>query len=49
MLIKKNSRHYAKRQFTFFKNQMDIKWFNVNFDDFNKTINKVEEYIKNNS
>ena len=47
--IKKNSRHYAKRQFTFFKNQMDIKWFNVDFNNFNNTINEVEEYIKNNS
>ena len=48
-LIKKNSRHYAKRQFTFFKNQMDIKWFNVDFNNFDNTIKEVEEYIKNNS
>ena len=27
-LIKKNSRNYAKRQFTYFKHQMDVKWFN---------------------
>ena len=28
--IKKNSRHYAKRQYTFFKNQFDdIRWINV--------------------
>ncbi len=45
--IKKNSRHYAKRQFTFFKNQMDIKWFNVDFDNFDNTIKEVEEYIEN--
>ena len=45
-LIKKNSRHYAKRQYTWFNNQMDIKWFNTNYDDFNKTIEEVEEYIK---
>ena len=43
--IKKNSRHYAKRQFTFFKNQMDIKWFNVDFDNFDNTIKEVENYI----
>ena len=43
-LIKKNSRHYAKRQYTFFNNQFpDIKWYNTNYDDFNKT---VEEVIK---
>ena len=46
-LIKKNSRHYAKRQYTFFNNQMNVKWFNVNFDNFNETINDVYEYIKN--
>lgn len=45
-LIKKNSRHYAKRQYTFFNNQMDIKWFNVDFDNFDNTIDEVYEYIK---
>ncbi len=47
-LIKKNSRHYAKRQFTFFKNQMDIKWFDVDFNNFDNTIKEVEKYIDNN-
>ena len=33
-LIKQNSRHYAKRQFTWFYNQMkDIKWFEVNYNN----------------
>ena len=41
--IKQNSRHYAKRQFTFFKNQMDIKWFNVNFDNFNDILSIVSK------
>jgi tRNA dimethylallyltransferase len=45
-LIKKNSRHYAKRQFTFFKNQFDIKWFETNYEDFNKTVNNVIKYIE---
>ena len=44
--IKQNSRHYAKRQFTFFKNKMDIKWFNVDFNNFDNTIKEVEEYIE---
>ncbi len=47
-LIKKNSRHYAKRQYTWFNNKMDIKWFDVNFEDFNKTIDAVKEYIDKN-
>ena len=44
-LIKKNSRHYAKRQYTWFNNKMNIKWFDVNFTDFNKTIKEVETYL----
>lgn len=44
--IKKNSRHFAKRQYTFFNNQFDgIKWFNINYLDFTKTIDKVYNYI----
>ena len=44
-LIKKNSRHYAKRQYTWFNNKMSIKWFNVDFEDFSKTIEEVKEYL----
>lgn len=46
--IKQNSRRYAKRQYTWFNNQMKINWFDVDFDNFNKTITEVEEFIKNN-
>ena len=46
-LIKKNSRHYAKRQYTFFNHQLDVKWFNTNYEDFSKAINEVEDYIEN--
>ncbi len=44
--IKQDSRRYAKRQYTWFNNQMEVTWFNVNFDDFNKTIDEVYKYIK---
>lgn len=44
-LIKKNSRHYAKRQYTWFNNQFDVKWFFVNFEDFSETLDEVVEYI----
>ena len=44
-LIKKNSRHYAKRQYTWFNNQMNIKWFNTNYENFSKTIEEVVNYI----
>lgn len=45
-LIKKNSRHYAKRQFTFFRNKFDIIWFNTNYDNFSVTVNEVIDYIE---
>ena len=45
-LIKKNSRHYAKRQYTWFNNKMDIKWFDVDFNNFDNTIKNVVNYIK---
>ena len=47
-LIKKNSRNFAKRQYTFYNHQMDVKWFDVNFKDFNETVNEVYLYVKNN-
>ena len=45
-LIKRNSRRYAKRQYTFFNHQFNIKWFNVDFNNFNNTIKEVSDYIK---
>ena len=44
-LIKRNSRRYAKRQYTFFNNQFNIKWFNTNFTNFFNTVNEVSNYI----
>ena len=44
-LIKKNSRHYAKRQYTWFNNKMNIKWFDVDFNNFENTIKEVIKYI----
>ena len=45
-LVRKNSRKYAKRQFTWFNNKMNIKWFDVDFDNITNTINEIENYIK---
>lgn len=45
-LIKKNTRHYAKRQYTWFKNKMNITWFDVDFNNFERTINEVVNYIE---
>lgn len=45
-LIKQNTRHYAKRQFTWFKNQMkDITWFKVNYSNFDLTISEIKKYL----
>ena len=45
-LIKQNTRKYAKRQFTWFNNQMkDITWFDVDYNNFDNTINEVKNYI----
>ena len=44
-LIKKNSRHYAKRQYTWFNNKMNVEWFLVDYADFNKTIDEVARFI----
>lgn len=44
--IKQSSRRYAKRQYTWFNNQIDTKWFNVDFKNFNKTVEEVYENIK---
>ena len=48
-LIKKNSRNFAKRQYTFFNHQMNVNWFNVDFSNFNKTVNAVYDFITNKS
>ena len=44
--IKKHSRQYAKRQYTWFKNQFDVHWYTVNLDDFDETIQQVFHDIK---
>lgn len=48
-LIKRNSRRYAKRQMTWFKNKMNFTWFNVDLNDFQSTVFEVIEYIKKRS
>lgn len=44
--IKLNSRHYAKRQYTFFNHQFNTAWYEVNFENFEETINKIYQDIK---
>lgn len=44
--IKKHSRNYAKRQYTWFNNQFDVYWYDVNLEDFDSTIQSVLKDIK---
>lgn len=44
--IKKNTRHFIKRQYTFFNRQMDVDWIKVNFTDFDETINEVLQKLE---
>lgn len=45
-LIKRNSRRYAKRQYTYFNHQIDtIQWFDVDYNNFSNTINEVLKYL----
>lgn len=45
-LIKRNSRRYAKRQYTFFNNQFFVRWFETNYNNFNETVSDVYNYLK---
>ena len=41
--IKQNSRHYAKRQYTFFNNQLNVNWYHSDFTNFDNTVKMVIE------
>lgn len=44
--IKQNSRHYAKRQYTFFRHQLPVTWFEVNYNNFQVTIDEIKTYCQ---
>ena len=46
-LIKKNSRHYAKRQYTWFNHQVPTIWVETDYNNFNNTFNSVLKIIEN--
>ena len=39
--IKRNSRRYAKRQYTYFENQLDVNWFDNIDEAYNFIVNKI--------
>ena len=47
--IKRDSRRFSKRQYTFFNNQFQISWKNVNLQNFTETIDEIYHNISNQS
>lgn len=47
--IKRNSRRYAKRQYTFFNHQLPVTWFETDYKNFSNTVNEVCTYLDNQS
>lgn len=45
-LLKRNSRRYAKRQLTWFRNKMDLHWFEINETNFNEKMQKIINIIE---
>lgn len=43
-MVKKNTRHYAKRQLTWFKRYKDMKWFNIS--EYDSDTDCLEEIFK---
>ena len=48
-IIKKKSRNYAKRQYTWFNNKMNVNWLETDYDNFDNTFQKAVELIEQKS
>ncbi|MDQ0299215.1 tRNA dimethylallyltransferase [Salibacterium salarium] len=44
--LKKNSRHYAKRQLTWFRNKEDVEWFEMTYENKHEKIQKMIRFIE---
>ncbi|RSL32780.1 tRNA (adenosine(37)-N6)-dimethylallyltransferase MiaA [Salibacterium salarium] len=44
--LKKNSRHYAKRQLTWFRNKEDVEWFEMTHENKHEKIQKMIRFIE---
>ncbi|MGM9926337.1 MAG: tRNA (adenosine(37)-N6)-dimethylallyltransferase MiaA [Bacillus sp. (in: firmicutes)] len=44
--LKQNSRRYAKRQLTWFRNKMDVTWFEMDNDVFEKKFEQISAFIE---
>ena len=45
-LVKRNSRRLAKRQLTWFRNQMNVTWFDVDIANFSLTVAEVKRFCE---
>lgn len=43
--IKIHTHQYAKRQFTWFRNQMDVNWLTADIENFDNTINEAKNLV----
>jgi len=44
--LKQNSRRYAKRQLTWFRNKMDINWFELTETNFQENMQQILKLIE---
>jgi len=44
--LKQNSRRYAKRQLTWFRNKMNVTWFEMDDNTFEKKIEQISAFIE---
>lgn len=44
-LLKRNTRRFAKRQFTWFRHQMDVEWFEMDEATFSKKIAAIKQFV----
>ncbi len=47
--LKQNSRRFAKRQLTWFRNKENVEWFDRTNDTYENTLQKITDYVKGNS
>ncbi len=46
-IMKKNTRHFAKRQLTWFRRYNDAIWMNIDKDNFEETYKKIIKIVNN--
>ena len=44
-IMKQRTRKYAKRQYTWFNHQVKVNWFDVDFENFNNTVEEIYKFI----